>query len=87
MSPEVSPVADDPPDSPYMDSPASRFDASEFVEVDITSDVEAAAAITQQPRGEIFRAKGDESVAAATAREAPTVPAGGEGATCYCLCF
>ena len=94
VSPEVSPVMEDPPDSPDMDSPGPNamvaFDDSEFVEVDITSDVEAAdadvnaiavmprekAVITQQPRG-----GGEPNVQEATENFS------GKSATCCCFCF
>ena len=98
VCPDVSPVTEDPPDSPDMDSPGpnatAAFDDSEFVEVDITSDAEAAdvnaiavmprgavaaaAAITKQPRGGGFASGG--TVEENTAET-------GKKANCCCLCF
>ena len=97
VSHEVSPVTEDPPDSPDMDSPGPNavavFDDSEFVEVDITSDAEAAdvnalavimpreaaAVITQQPRGAELKSE------AAARENAAAEP--GKTATCCCFCF
>ena len=77
-------------------SATAAFDDSEFVEVDITSDAEAAdvsaavavtpreaaaaAVITQQPRG-----GGGETTSEAAARV--NSPEAGKNATCCCFCF
>ena len=77
-------------------SATAAFDDSEFVEVDITSDAEAAdvsaavavtpreaaaaAVITQQPRG-----GGGETTSEAATRV--NSPEAGKNATCCCFCF
>ena len=76
-------------------SATAAFDDSEFVEVDITSDAEAAdvsaavavtpreaaaAVITQQPRG-----GGGETTSEDAARVNSPEP--GKNATCCCFCF
>ena len=78
-------------------SATAAFDDSEFVEVDITSDAEAAdvsaaiavtpgesaaaAVITQQPRG----GGGGETISEVAARDNSSEP--GKNATCCCFCF
>ena len=78
-------------------SATAAFDDSEFVEVDITSDAEAAdvsaaiavtpreaaaaAVITQQPRG----GGGGETTSEAATRV--NSPEAGKNATCCCFCF